>query len=258
MKKANALSVIDKITVRQLRRTAREELRALKKAGAVVVDADATERLLNDINWLLTFKPTKDKSKQRDIRVEIRKQASINVGQGINVNYYEYMDALKNFAKFNQSVQVWNALHKDEINAGLLEARRERKWTLATSPRETQETAQGYLSKWRTTLSSPKQYYSMLRQFFIDKVISAVASAVQNLPQNGEPILQFIAQQVDKHTPEHGKKHVNIEPYYEPIKVIEMLDKVAEDFEFISEWDEFKRQNKQYFGSIDNKYYSMY
>lgn len=241
MKNANALSVMDKITVRRLRRTAREELRALKKAGAVVVDADATERLLKDNKWIL--------EQGSDIRKAIRQRATIRLSKDVVVNYAELKEAQANWRKYNLSVETWNALHSKEIQAGTMQARKTKKWTLASTARETQETANAYLSRMKR-YENPKAYFESLRQMYIDNAMKAIESSTQNLPNGGSLVNDFVRSMLEKHTPQHGAKHVDIEFMYEPKHVLNNIDRLAIEYGFVQEWVDFQQEHKDYFSLI--------
>lgn len=223
-----------KVAIRQARRTAREEIRAIKKAGGKIADTQALEQLLKDSNWLLS---------QKDIRTAVRQQATIDVGNGITFNYAKYKQALKNIQKWNQGADVYNAIHKDEIARREVRRRPYKKWTVGKSVTETQETANAWLDKVLTTYSSPAQFFADEKQMYINNIIKAYRNGLSGM-YISEDVLAFIEQMLQKHMSTHGAFRIQyMEERYEPIAVVENIDRLAQEFDFTQEWQEYKQSH---------------
>lgn len=222
-----------KVAIRQARRTAREEIRAIKKAGGKIADTQALEKLLKDSNWLLS---------QEDIRTAVREQATIDVGNGITFNYAQYKQALKNIQKWNQGVDVYNTLHKDEIAKGAPK-RHYKRFTAGRSKTETQETANAWLDKVLTTYSSPSKFFADAKATYIANIIKAYKNGLSGHLISDE-VLAFIEDMLNKHMEVHGAFRIlYMEERYEPIAVVENIDRLAEEFNFAQEWYDYKQSH---------------
>ena len=222
--------------IRALRTTAREEIRAIKKAGGRFEDLQALEKLVKNNDWLLS------KGSQKDVRRALRTMAQIDVTDNVTFNYQDYMQAKENIRNFNLGSQAFNALHRAEIASG--ERRKDpiKRWSIGA--KDTQETANEWLQGVLTKYSSREQFFAEERTMYITNLMKSVEDSVKGLPlQLQNETKAFINDMLNKYMPSHNAKHFDIEFMYEPKKVIETYDDLAVWLGFTEEWNEFKNSH---------------
>lgn len=222
--------------VRALRSTAREEIRAIKKAGGKFDDVALLEQLVKNNDWIMSHKT------QKDIRQAVREMATIDINENVVFNYADYMKAKENIRNFNLGSQAFNALHRAEIASG--ERRKDpiKRWSIGA--KDTQETANEWLQGVLTKYSSREQFFAEERTMYITNLMKSVEDSVKGLPlklQNETKA--FINDMLNKYMPAHNAKHFDIEFMYEPKKVIETYDDLAVWLGFTEEWNEFKNSH---------------
>lgn len=229
-------AIARKLEIRALRTTAREEIRAIKKAGGRFEDLQALEKMVKNNDWLLS------KGSQKDVRRALRTMAQIDVTDNVTFNYQDYMQARENIRKFNLGSEVYNALHATEIASGEMKKDPVKKWTIGKG--DTQESANKWLQGVLTKYSSREQFFKEERAMYIENLMKSVNTSVAGLPIDlQDETKAFIESMLNQHMPTHGAHHFDIEFMYEPKKAIETYDDMANWLGFTTEWDEFKESH---------------
>lgn len=228
--------------VRALRSTAREEIRAIKKAGGKFEDIASLEQMIKSNDWIMSHTTQKDISPQKHIRRAIREMATIDINENVVFNYADYMQAKENIRNFNLGSQAFNALHRAEIASGERRKHPIKRWSIGA--KDTQETANEWLQGVLTKYSSREQFFAEERTMYITNLMKSVEDSVKGLPlQLQNETKAFINDMLNKYMPTHNAKHFDIEFMYEPKKVIETYDDLAVWLGFTEEWNEFKNSH---------------
>lgn len=236
-----ARKAVLKVEIRRLRRQAREEVRAMKKAGAKIIDENTLELHIRDDDWLL--------QKQNNIRQAIREQAKINVGNNIMINYGEYTEARKNWLLYNQSVEAWNARHEAEIKAGTLERRYKKPWSIAKSVDDSQEDVQSWIDNLRKNFASPSDYFRGLWGTYVTNVLKSIR---RKTPVGMDWIIDFFEKELPLHIPKSGDDYQDIiTDYYVTSRtnLFEGFRKYAEHYGLGQQWHDLMLEHK---AEVDN------
>lgn len=219
--------------VRSLRSTAREEIRAIKKAGGKFDDIAMLEQMVKSNEWIMSHKT------QKDIRRAVREMATIDINENVAFKYSDYMQAQENIRNFNLGSQAYNAMHRAEIESGEMKKDPIKRWGI--TPKMTQAKANEWLEGVLTKYSSRATYFEEERKMYIENLMKSVEDSVKGLPLKlQDEAKAFIQDMLNQHMPTHGAHHFDIEFMYEPKKVIETYDDMAMWLGFTDEWDAFK------------------
>ena len=222
--------------IRALRTTAREEIRAIKKAGGRFEDLQALEKLVKNNDWLLS------KGSQKDVRRALRTMAQIDVTDNITFNYQDYIQAKENIRNFNLGSDVYNAQHATDIANKSVKKSPYKKWTIGK--KDTQESANEWLQGVLTKYSSRERFFEEERQMYIDNLMKSLDTNLVAFSMSlQDDTKAFIRSMLQKYVKTHGAKHLDIESMYEPQAVIQTLDDMAMAFDYADEWKEYANAN---------------
>lgn len=231
-----ARAIARKLEIRALRTTAREEIRAIKKAGGRFEDLQALEKLVKSNDWLLS------KGSQKDVRRALRTMAQIDVTGNVTFNYQDYMQARENIRRFNLGSDVYNAQHATDIANKSVKKSPYKKWTIGKN--DTQETANEWLQGVLTKYSSRERFFEEERQMYIDNLMKSLNTNLTAFSMTlQDDTKAFIRSMLQKYVKTHGAKHLDIEAMYEPTAVIQTLDDMAMAFDYADEWKEYANAN---------------
>lgn len=230
-----------KVEVRRLRRQAREEVRMAKKAGAVFRDEKTLDIKIRDDQWLLEHQANIRRAVQAQAKIVIREKQTF--AEEIVVDYDVYKQAQENVAKYNRKVDAWNKYHAEEIKAGTLEKRTHKRWSVATRPEETQETA----DVWFTYLNknyAPSMAYGQGK--WSDYVTNIMKAVIRRAPNGMDWIIEFFDRNLPSHIPQHETDYFNFHDYYvtsgeDRFKAYREL---AERYGLAQEWHDLMLQHK--------------
>lgn len=237
------LNLLAKMTrkqnVKALRRQAREEMRAMKKAGVEFKDLEQLEKNLKNEDWLL--------SNLKDMKTAIRKEGIIRFDNGVSMDYLKYKTAEQYTRKWNQSVEAWNRRHADEIKENQ-DLRRYKKPFHMGSKLEDQESADKYIENILTNYKSSSDYFQGLWGTYMVNIMKAIT---RRTPVGLDFIIDFYQKELPNHVPKQGGDYYQIDKVYteSPEDVLEALKKVAEHYKFTQQWNNMIEEHKQ---EIDN------
>ena len=238
---ALARKTVLKVEIRRLRRQAREEVRAMRKAGVSISDLAALERSIKSDQWLLQHRS------EQGIREAVRQFGKIDVGRGIMINYKEYAEARANWKRYNQSVEAWNARHAQEIKAGTAERRFKKRWTVAYSPDDTQEDAEAWFKNLNENYSSPSAYYKGLWGTYITNTMKAIR---RRCPVGLDFIIPFMEEQLKKHVPVTNGDYYELRYYYAEPDVLKAYRDIAQHYGFAQEFHDLTLQHKDEIANV--------
>ena len=222
---ALAKKVVLKVEIRRLRRQAREEVRAMKKAGVKLIDEKTLEIHIRDDDWLLKH--------QNDIRQEVRMQGRINVGNNVYLKYGEVYEAKQNQLLHNRRVDAWNERHKAEIQAGTLERRIHKPWSIGQNPDDTEEDMQAWIDNLRTNFGSSADYYRGLWGTYITNTMKAVR---RRCPVGLDFIITFFDKKLREHVPVTNGDYYELKYYYAEKDLLKAYRDLAEHYGFLQDW----------------------
>ena len=235
------IALTRKQQIKAMRTTARQELRAIKKAGGTFDDLQAIEALVTSKDWLLSH------NDQKDLRKALREKAKVTDEFGHVTTYQAMFETKQNIRLMNQSIDVWNALHKDEINAGTLKKRGHIKSPI--TKKYTQKEFEEYIERARTDYAVPSVYFENLRTTYITNTMRAFDKATENLNNKGK-LTAFVQDMLNKHVRQHGDKRADINYVYEKWHVLQTVDYLADLFGFTQEWLDFQAENSDYINNL--------
>lgn len=243
---ALARKTVLKVEIRRLRRQAREEVRAMKKAGVRLRDEKTLDRNIRDDQWLLEHQANIRRAVQKGGVITLREAHGFD--QGIYIDYDVYMQAKEGVASYNRKVDAWNARHAKEIKAGVLEKRRHKTFSVAQRIEETQETADvwfDYTNKYYTPTSSYGQGK------WADYITSIMKAVTRRCPVGMDWIIEFFDRMLPVRVPESGKgvngEYFNFEDYYVTSRtdVVEGYRKLAQHYGLAQEWHDLVVQHRK-------------
>ena len=233
------LNILEKITrkqnVKALRRQAREEMRAMKKAGIDFKDLKQLEKNLKNEDWLL--------SHRNDMMNTIRKEGVIKFDNGVSMNYLKYKTAEQYTKKWNQSVEAWNKRHAEEIKANS-DLRRYKKPFHMGSKLEDQESADAYIENILTNYKTSSDYFQGLWGTYITNINKAIT---RRTPIGLDFIIDFYKRELPKVVPKKNGDYYQIDDVYteSPEDVLKALKKVADHYGLKQEWNNMIEEHKQ-------------
>ena len=234
----NKRSKINWKKIMRLARKARDEANRLQSKG-YTVDKKALRSLVFNPTALLNLDSAENVKKyvQRNTEVVL---GNTFLGGDIKSNYLDYSTAKRNIRYWNQSVKMWNERHAKEIEQGLLEPRRYKRWTVATQPTETQDSANRWLHNVNTNFVSAKGYYGGLRDSYIDSVMKAITGQRPVQWENTD-FLVFMREMLNKHVPQGSMtykegRELTFDYVYEAGDIIKRLQEMADNMGFGEEF----------------------
>lgn len=241
----NKRSKINWKKIMRLARKARDEANRLQSKG-YTVDQKALRSLVFNPTALLALDSAENVKQyvQRNTEVVLGKTYK---GNDIKTDFYTYNEAQKNIRRFNQSVKMWNERHAKEIDAGLMEERKIKKWTVATQPTETQESAERWLNNVNENFTKAKAYYGALRGTYINNLMLAVERMLP-VQWKGTNFLEWFKEQLDKHVPQNYMsykqgKALTFDYVYSTGDVIVRFKDTAEALGFGKEFEEWVKNH---------------
>lgn len=225
-------------TVMRLARLARDEAEALAKKG-VKVDERALKKIIYKPSVLLNARTN------ANVRALVRSVSAIDVGN-VEVNYQKYITAKKAIDRFNKSVRGFNLYHKAEIEAGEIEARREKKWTIGT-PADTTESINRWLDTAIDIYSPKSEYQETVRQNYIHNLLRAIE---RTTPVGMDYIIDFFRDQLNKHVEYNMEWYTSVSYVYRPEDIITIYKNIAKHYNFSDEWNDLVREHSEDFKSV--------
>ena len=241
-----ARKVVLKVEVRRLRRQAREEVRALKKAGAQLRDAKTLEIHIRDDQWLLEHASNIRRAIQAQATIALREAHGFD--QGIYIDYDVFKEAQESVASYNRKVDAWNRRHAEEISKGLKEKRRHKAWSVASRIEETQETADiwfAYTNKFYT----PSVSYGQGK--WADYITNIMKAVIRRCPVGMDWIIEFFDKNLPMKVPKDEEEWFNFEDYYLTSSKdrFEAYRKLAVKYGLAQEWHDLMLAHKK---EVDN------
>lgn len=233
------LNLLEKITrkqnVKALRRQAREEMRAMKKAGIDFKDLKQLEKNLKNEDWLL--------SHRNDMMNTIRKEGVIKFDNGVSMNYLKYKTAEQYTKKWNQSVEAWNKRHAEEIKSNP-DVKRYKKPFHMGSKLEDQESADAYIENILTNYKTSSDYFQGLWGTYITNINKAIT---RRTPIGLDFIIDFYKRELPKVVPKTNGDYYQIDNVYteSPEDVLKALKKVADHYGLTQQWNNMIEEHKQ-------------
>ena len=248
-----ARKTVLKVEVRRLRRQAREEVRALKKAGAQLRDANTLEIYLRDDQWLLEHASNIRRAVQAQATIVIRKASNGAYGTAngqllyadeIRIDYDVFKEAQENVASYNRKVDAWNRRHAEEIKKGLKEKRRHKAWSVASRMEETQETADVWFA-YTNKFYSPTSSYGEGK--WADYLTSIMKAVVRRAPVGMDWIIEFFDRNLPEKVPKDETDWFNFEEYYVTSRTdrFEAYRKLAVKYGLAQEWHDLMLAHKK-------------
>ena len=228
-------------------RIARDEVAKLAKQG-VDINMDAVKKLISNPKRLLQYKYD-----DAGIRELIRSWGMIKIGTDLStgkdilINYQKHLKAKEAVERYNKSVDMWNIMHRAEIEAGDVNKRYHKRFSVGESPKETQATAEAWYKTVLTAYSKPSAYYEGRLAFYIQKVNQAMDNFV---PVGMDFFYDFFNAKLATLDPS-GDDYYQIKEYYHNSRTdrFSALQKMAEHYGW---GNEYRQMIKEHQEEIDN------
>ena len=226
-----------RITMR-LARTARDEAEKMAKKG-FLVDKNAVQSLVFGGGLADSVEA---------VRKQVQGASTVVLGNGLTVSADYYLEAKRKVERFNLGVRMFNLYHAKAIKAGTIKKRYEKRFSIGTSPQETQEDVDNWIENVRLNYASHKGYYATLRDQYVHNLGRALDD-VYPVVLNSTGLKEFIKQMLHEKVPEHfsgeeGDRAFNY-VYDERLgEFVARLREVAKQFNFVTEYDDFVNNNK--------------
>lgn len=225
-------------TTIRLARTARDEAEKMAKKG-FLVDKNALQSLVFGGGLA---------DSAEAVRKQVQGASTVVLGNGLTVSADYYLEAKRKVERFNLGVRMFNLYHAKAIKAGTIKKRYEKRFSIGTSPQETQEDVDNWIENVRSNYTSHKGYYGTLRDQYVFNLGRALDS-VYPVVLDSTGLKEFIKEQLKSKVPEHftgseGERAFNY-VYEETLDdFISRLREVAIQFNFVAEYDAFVSNNK--------------
>ena len=220
-------------TTMRLARTARDEAEKMAKKG-FLVDKNAVQSLVFGGGLADSVEA---------VRKQVQGASKVLLGNGLTVSADYYLEAKRNVDRFNLGVRMFNLYHAKAIKAGKI-----KRFSIGTSPQETQDDVDNWIENVRSNYTSHKGYYGTLRDQYVFNLGRALDS-VYPVVLDSTGLKEFIKEQLKSKVPEHftgseGERAFNY-VYEETLDdFISRLREVAIQFNFVAEYDAFVSNNK--------------
>ena len=225
-------------TIMTLARHARDYADKIAKKG-VKVDEEALRAFIFSPNRLLSA------GGKAGVKSIVRALSTIEVADGLEVNYEQYFQAKQAIDRFNKSVRGYNEYHKAEIEAGTLEARKEKKWTLGE--KDTVESAERWLRNSINVYQKGTEYQETLRLNYINNMVRAIE---RTAPVGMDYLISFFRENLTKYVDYNMEWYTSVSYVYRPEEILSIYKKIASHYEFGDEWNALVEKHSEDFRDL--------